>query len=283
VQTATIPRPVRLSGSAGKPLRRPVLEAVARFVFGPPSFDARAQHDHEEQVLATLRGQEGAIAPADVMRLTGLDRRGAEALLCAAVARFGGQIEAVGTAVVYRLSPRRWGSRPALPAAWERPLMAPPVTGNSGRMDLLLAAANLVLLAASLSALGELMLAGRWWGLALLPLLTSLLTFALPLARLFGRPAERRLIAREQGRLRLLRAVLERPAGGALQAYWLSHAWIEATGRPITPRALAEEMHALGGEPDVDGEARLLFRFPDLDHEARALAAERRPVRRRTA
>jgi hypothetical protein len=74
--------------------------------------------------------------------------------------------------------------------------------------------------------------------------------------------------------------VRERPAGGALQAYWLSHAWIEAAGHAIPPAALAEELRAFGGEADVDAQARLQFQFPDLDREARALAAERRPSRR---
>jgi hypothetical protein len=270
---------VRLRGSAHKPAGRPLSEALSRFLFGPePQDDPIAD---EERVLAMLRGQEGALAPADVMRLTGLDRGRAEALLCRAIARHGGGVEVVGAAVVYRLKPRPWGSRPTLPPVWERPLDSPAVTGNSPRTDLALALVNLVVLAASAAALVQLMASGGWWGIALVPLGLSLMTFALPIARLFARRAEQRRIAREAGRRRLLRAVIERPAGGALQAYWLSHVWIEAAGHPISPSQLAAEMYAMGGEPDVDAEARLMFRFPDLDHEGRALAAERRALRAR--
>jgi hypothetical protein len=266
---------IRLRGSAQRAARRPLAEALSRFLFGPPAAEPGID---EERVVGMLRGQEGAVAPADVMRVTGLDRVRAEALLCRGIARHGGQIDVVGAAVVYRLRPRRWGSWPALSPVWERPLAAPAVTGTQRRTDLMLALANVILLAASTAAFARL-ISGGWWAIAAAPLALSLVTLALPLARLLGRRAERRRVAHDRGRRRLLRAVLERPAGGALQAYWLSHVWIEAAGRPIAPAALANEMYTLGGEPDVDAEARLQFRFPDLDHEARALAAERRPLR----
>lgn len=250
-----------------------MFEAVSRFLVGPPPGDDPA--GDEERVLATLRGQQGALTPAHVMRLSGLDRSRAEALLCRAIARHGGRIEAAGTAVIYRLAPPPRGARPVLPPVWDRPLAVPPITGNRRRTDLMLTLLNLIVLAASAAALGQLATAGGWWGIAVLPLGLSLLTCALPLARLLGRRSEQMRIAREIGRRRLLQAVLERPAGSALQAYWLSHAFIEAAGHSIAPSALAREMQALGGESDIDAGSRLLFRFPDLDHEARALAAER--------
>jgi hypothetical protein len=265
---------VRPRGSAQKPVRRPVCEAVSRFLLGPPPADDPSAD--ENRVVASLRSQPGAVAPAHVMRLTGLDRSRSEALLCRAIARDGGQIEASGTAVVYRLEPQPGGPRSPLPPVWTRPLAVPAITGNGRRTDLVLTLLTFALLVVSAAALGQLVAAGGWWGIALPPLGLSLLTCALPLARLFGRRSEKRRIAREIGRRRLLQAVLERPAGGALQAYWLSHAWIEAAGHAIGPAALAREMQALGGEADVDAESRLLFRFPDFDHEARALAAERR-------
>jgi hypothetical protein len=271
--------PVRLRGSAHRASRHRLSEALSRFIFGPPPGPDPAAE--EERVCARLRGEEGAVVPADVMRLTGLDRVAAEALLCRAIARHGGFIDVDGAAVVYRLSGR--GSRPApsLPAVWEQPLAPSAVTGNRPRTDATLALLNLILLVISAAAFGRLMAIGVWWAAALFPLALSLATFALPLARVFGRGAERRWIARETGRRRLLRAVLARPAGAGLQAYWLSHVWIEAAGHPIAPAALVAEMRAMGGEPDLDAQARLLFRFPDLDYEARALAAARRPARAR--
>jgi hypothetical protein len=275
VNPPPIPSDVRRRGSAKRPRRRPFSLALGRFTARP----APAPAVDEEQLFAALRGQGGAVAPADVMRATGLDRAAAEALLCRALARHGGQIEVIDGAVVYRLRPLPSATRTSLTPVWERPLTSA-LPGNRRRTDLVLAMLNLLLLVASSAALGELLGASGWWGMALAPLGISLLGFLLPLARLAGRRAEQRRVAREAGRRRLLRAVIQRPAGAALQAYWLSHAWIEAAGHPIAPAALTDEMQALGGEADLDGDARLLFRFPDLDYEARALAAERRQSRR---
>jgi hypothetical protein len=275
VNPPPIPLEARRRGSAQRPRRRLFSQALDRFTSAPPPLV------DEERLFAALRAQGGAVAPADVMRATGLDRAGAEALLCRALARHGGQIEVVEGAVVYRLRPLPWATRPKLAAIWERPLTAPLLSAQRRRTDLALALLNLFLLVASSAALGQLLGASGWWGMAMAPLGISLIGFLMPLARLVGRRAEQRRVAQEAGRRRLLRAVLERPAGGALQAYWLSHAWIQAAGHAIAPAALTHEMNALGGEADIDGDARLLFRFPDLDHEARALAAERR--RSRTA
>jgi hypothetical protein len=277
VNPPPIPSDVRRR-SAKRPRRRLFSQAVSRFTSGPAP---AAPPIDEEQLFTALRARRGAVAPADVMRATGLDRAGAEALLCRALARHGGQIEVVDGAVVYRLRPLPWATGTPLTPIWERPLTVP-MTGNRRRTDLVLALLNLLLLVASSAALGELVGASGWWGMALAPLGISLLGFLLPLARLAGRRAEQRRIAREAGRRRLLRAVIERPAGAALQAYWLSHAWIQAAGHAIAPAALTDEMQALGGEADLDGDARLLFRFPDLDYEARALAAERRQPRRKS-
>src|SRR5437773_1289472 len=103
-------RHVRRRGSAQRPARRPLAEALARFVFGPPDATPDPALE-EERLFAVLRGQRGAVAPADVMRATGLDRAGAEALLCRALARHGGRLEVIDGAVVYRLRPLAWGSR----------------------------------------------------------------------------------------------------------------------------------------------------------------------------
>jgi hypothetical protein len=99
----------------------------------------------------------------------------------------------------------------------------------------------------------------------------AVFVLAMPLARVLRRRAHLDEVAAENGRRALLRAVLVRPPGRALGAHALSHAWIAASGRSVGQRRLFDEVLALGGEPDVDSKARLYFRFPDLDHEARAL------------
>ena len=85
-------------------------------------------------------------------------------------------------------------------------------------------------------------------------------------------------VAAENGRRALFRAVLQRRTGSTLGAHALSHAWVAGSGRVIPRGRLFDEVLALGGEPDVDGQARLYFRFPDLDHEVRALMTLRSSV-----
>jgi hypothetical protein len=56
----------------------------------------------------------------------------------------------------------------------------------------------------------------------------------------------------------------------------LRRAW-SAAGAPSTSEdKLTEEIRRLGGEPDVDGDGKVVYRFPDLARETRALAAARR-------
>jgi hypothetical protein len=242
--------------------------AVGRFVFGPQVVRERALD--EARMLDAIAEIGGLVTPAHVVRIFGVGRARAEQLLCRAVARQGGSVEELDGAVVYRLpSPE---SPATLAPVWRRRLAGPPVTGNKAIVDATLVMLIFTVLMVSALALAS---AEEWWTAALVPLCASTLALVLPLSRVVGRATEERRISRENGHRRLVRAVVERPAGAPLSAHWLSHVWVESSGHPIAARALTEEMRALGGEPDVDGEARLMFRFPDLDHEARAVARHR--------
>jgi hypothetical protein len=97
----------------------------------------------------------------------------------------------------------------------------------------------------------------------------------LPLGRVLSQRARLGAVAALNARRGLLRAVIQRAPGAVLSAHALSHVWIAAGGRPIPPRALFFEVAAMGGEPDADDAGHLVFRFQDLDCEARALAALR--------
>jgi hypothetical protein len=263
--------PLRLRAAARGSARRPAprrQSALGRFVFGPEV--VRERVIDEDRMVEAIAEMGGLVAPAHVIRSFGVGRARAETLLCRAVARQGGTVDELDGAVVYRLPTVE--APATLPPIWRRRLVGPPVTGNRAAVD-----ATLILLIFTVLVVSALAMSGaqEWWTAALAPLAASTLALVLPLARLLGRAAEQRRICRENGRRRLIRAVVERPAGGALSAHWLSHVWVEAAGHAIKPAALIHEMRTLGGEPDVDAEARLLFRFIDLDHEARALTAQR--------
>src|SRR5688572_6218695 len=74
------------------------LAPVACYLFGPSSpAGLRSQ-----SLLAEIDRLDGLVVPADIMRVTGLDRADSEALLCKLAARHGGDVGVVGTAVLYR-------------------------------------------------------------------------------------------------------------------------------------------------------------------------------------
>jgi hypothetical protein len=261
---------VRTGGVAHRGTDDSLGAAVGRYLFGPP-IPASAH----SPVLAEIERLGGVVAPADVMRVTGLDRPAAESLLCRLAARHDGDVAVAGEAVVYRfpIRPRR---RLAATPVWQQRREPEPLTGNERAVDLALLCFNLAVLVVSASIILLTLSVSSWApAIALVPFQLAVLALSQPAARLFGRRAHLARVSAENGRRALLQAVLERSAGEPLGAHALSHVWICAAGRAITPRQLTDELSALGGEPDIDDEARLQFRFPDLDHEARALSALR--------
>jgi hypothetical protein len=252
---------------------------VGRYLFGPRTPPALTG----DALLAEIDRLGGLVVPADIMRVTGLGRAESEALLCKLAARHGGDVGAVGTAVMYRFptlvphAPRLLANRSIPPAIWDRPRSPVALTGNDPSLDFVLLLTNLLAVAASALWVMLTVWAAPWIpSLGVLVLSLSLFALALPVARALNRGSQIARLAAENGRRGVVRAVLQRRPGAALSAHALSHAWVSAAGRAVTSRRLMDEVQALGGEPDVDAEARLHFRFPDLDHEARALNDLRR-------
>jgi len=114
--------------------------------------------------------------------------------------------------------------------------------------------------------------------LGVVPLLFSALLFLVPVGRALVRPLKQRRQTEERGRLAVLRAVLERVRGKQpVTDGVVAEAWRSATGRPAEPKRLDRALVALGGDVDIeagDG-AQTRWRFPDLETEAAAVAAER--------
>jgi hypothetical protein len=249
--------------------------AIARYLFGPaPTVELGA-----ETLLAEIRRLGGLVVAADVMRVTGLSRARAEGLLCRLLARQGGDVE-VGLAggVLYRFADVAGRARVPGPI-WNQPLRSAPITGNETAVDLVLVFINLLLLALSGTALARTWSHMAWRPvLVLVPFLLSALALVLPLCRLHGRRARAQEAAVENGRRGLLRAVLERPVGAPLGAHALSHAWAASSGQAIRAPQLIDEVRALGGELDVDEQARLQFRFVTLDEELSSLVENRAEI-----
>ncbi len=282
----------------------PFYEKVNRFFFGPtpPPPDPRAM---ERKIVAELRAQKGRIGLADVMRVTGLPRHQADPLMARLMLDYDGDVSVSedGGITYHFESMRRTADAtgpssrpdPRPPAAWEEPKALPPLTGNSGGSNFLIAALNgfnlvmsLVAISANLTLsklpylfsripLDALPYAGTPIALGVVPLVFSILLFVVPIARAGTRPLKARKLAEEKGRLAVLRTVvtnISRKAPVTDRA--LVDAWKNATGEEPASREVTRRVVELGGDAEADeqtGEVR--YRFVDLETEARALEAER--------
>ncbi len=211
----------------------------------------------------------------------------------------------------------------AVAPIWTKAVTAPPLTGNPSSSNWLFGALNGFNLATSgyvlangltFERIGQLLSArladdpatataaamadvssGTPLVLGAIPFVFSAALFALPLARWLRQPARVRKAARENARRALLRSVLERlsrPASPAttatevaIEARTLSDVWRQATGRAPDEAELTGAVRSWGGEPDVDEQGLLVYRFADLAREARALQTDRRlaPIGERDA
>jgi hypothetical protein len=279
----------------------PFYEKVNRFVFGPepPPEDPRAT---EQRVVQEIRRLRGRIGLSDVMRLTGMSREAAEPFLARLMLDYDGEVDVSDDGgITYRFEAVRKTAQdevklpPKTPALLEQ-LKMPPLTGNSGGSNFLIAALNGFNLVASLIALSlgvtiadvfnlinglPLTADGLALVLGLIPAAFSAWLFALPIWRAIRRPAKRKELNRESGRRSVMRKVLDKLAvdddpetpfsEGELKA-----AWKAAAGEAPSDKQLSRAVVELGGDLDIDDSSgRAQYRFRDLEAEVAALEAER--------
>jgi hypothetical protein len=279
----------------------PFYEKVNRFFFGPtlPKPDPRAA---ERAILTELRADKGRIGLADVMRVTGLTRGEADPLMAKLMLDYGGDVAvSEDGGLVYRFEAMRLttdvtGPLPRPKAAWEALPTLPPLTGNSTESNLLIAALNsfniimsLVALDANLTLaklpylflkhipLARLPYDGTPIVLGLVPLCFSLAIFLLPIGRAALRPLKQARVARERGRLGVLREVLTNvEKRSEVTDAGLERAYARAAGVAPKPGEISSRVAELGADVAVEGEqGRVRYRFADLETEAEALEAER--------
>lgn len=295
--------PARAGRRRSKADETPFYEKVNRFFFGPqiPPPDPRAE---ERRLLAEIRAQRGRIGLADVMRVTGLPRSEADPLMSRLMLDYDGTVEVTEEGgIVYRFEALRKTADEAPPnrprPIWERVKRLVPFTGNELGSDLLIAGLNGFNLIMSFYALSNHITfeklqflfekamyhgpalgrpieppAGTAIALGLIPFFFSLALFALPVGRYLLRPMKERRIARENGRRAMLREILENAGHGEVTDDAVRAAWKQAAGEEPDPREITRQVAALGGDVDMES-GKVRYRFPDLEAEARALAAER--------
>ncbi|TPV95736.1 MAG: hypothetical protein B7733_08460 [Myxococcales bacterium FL481] len=286
----------------------PFYEKVNRFVFGPP----RRPPDPLEQrrgLIAEIRHQHGRVGIGDVMRVTGLPRGEADALMSKLMIDLDGEVSVTDDgAIVYTFRDLRRTAALAPAPSTPRPVpyyqhqaALAPVTGNPTGSNVLFAALNGFNLVASATALANgLTLERLNWlltniaadtlatagagpeGLAVLfgviPLVFSLALFVLPLARVLRRPAQRARIAAENGRRRLAALVLAE-AETSYPADKIEEAFAAGAGRQATQRELLDAVWSLGGQYDLNPDGEPVYRFEPLATEQRALVGLREEAR----
>ncbi|MBX3264180.1 MAG: hypothetical protein KF782_31200 [Labilithrix sp.] len=276
-------------------------EKVNRFVFGPraPAEDPLAAR---ARVLEEIRAQRGRIGLADVMRVTGLPRSEADSLMARLMLDHEGTVDvSEGGGIVYTFEALRRTAdgggaaasrRPR--AAWERVRELPPLTGNPTGSNVMIALLNGFNLLVSVWAirnnvtLSNLALlfdrerppALPYDGLPLvlgaIPLVFSVVLFALPVLRALYRTRQQKRADEEHARLAVLREVVTRSSRREPIADEALRAAVRvATGEEPTSKDITRRVVELGGDVDVGPEGEVRYRFADLEADAEALELER--------
>lgn len=280
----------------------PFYEKVNRFVFGPPKPKADPQAQRAA-ILRAIRAGKGRIGLGDVMRVTGLPRAAADPLMARLMLDHEGTVEVTDNGgIVYTFAGLRrtagedgaFTDRPA----WERPPGLLPLTGNPTSSNLGIGALNLFNLLASLFAIGNhltianlvtifttphprgepivLPTEGLPIALGVVPLVFSVVIFALPLLRSALRAREANRVAEERARLGVLREVVTRAtAREPVDDEALKQIVRVATGHEPTSKDITRRVVELGGDVDVGPAGEVRYRFAELEAEAEALEDER--------
>ena len=276
----------------------PFYDKVNRYVFGPPPA-AREPHAMEKKIVAAIRANQGRIGLGDVMRVTGLPREEADPLMAKLMLDYDGDVVVSDEGgISYRFPSMRVtadDSRARAPEpAWTTPPKLPPLTGNPGGSNLLITMLNGFNLLMAFWALGANLTVAKIFAvmqgiplvklpydgvpivLGVVPLVMSLLLFALPLVRAAIRPLKEKRVARERARLAVLREVITATSSKQpVDEERVARAWSEATGEKPDDKAIVHEVVRLGGDVENDAQGRVRYRFVDLETEAAALEEER--------
>ncbi len=279
-------------------------------MFGPPPAVIDPLLD-AKKALVEIRRQQGRVAPADIMRVTGGSREAAERTLLRLVADHEGEITVSDEgAILYEFPGLRstvddtHAAGTAVSASiWDKLAVPPPLTGNSAAFNTLFTFINGFNLAASGVVLAQgltierliALVAGMGvedapplpppdgvpLALGLVPFVFSAALFALPVLRALGRRATAARVARDNH----ARLLLKRLLAGSEQERRFQFTRSELAdacaigGRRPGEADIERAVRALGGSVDIDHDGKLVYTFDNLAREhaavrtARALAS----------
>ncbi|HEY2902319.1 MAG TPA: hypothetical protein VGL59_17185 [Polyangia bacterium] len=262
-----------------RPRQPPFYKSVFAFVFGPPLPPVDPLRD-EKELLSFIRGNDGRIAAADLVRLMGWDFARAEEEVTRLMVDYDGEPAVTDDGVVLYVFKdlRKTGGadigdrllRPRL--AWERLEAEPVLTGNSPDRNTVIGLFNAFNLSAPLwvvpmfEAKFRISLASWDFLLRDFPLAFSSVFFGVPFVRwLKARLGRRRRAAANQRR-----SLLQRIFASLAPRRREDLAPTKELGA-----ALDKELVALGGDVEPDEDGRLNYQFPRIKQELEAVAQAR--------
>ena len=213
-------RPVQKSD---KPKKR-FYQSVFDFVFGPKTAPVDPR-ESDKRLLAYLRDHKGRVTAAELTALTGISLAASEEELTRLMVEYDGEVEVAGDGtllyVFEGVLPSATSAGTWWTYAWDKADPVPPLTGNTGGTDAVIAGFSGFNLLASFTIgpafLQRIHLTGdptATFLVTLFPLMFSAIFFAVPAARWVVR--QRALSKRERRQLRreLLREIWAQPAEG---------------------------------------------------------------------
>jgi hypothetical protein len=265
---------------------------VFAFIFGP-SERRPDEFADERELLAFVRAREGVIAPAEIIAQTGWPSSMADQESTRLVARYGGDVEIENGQVLYTFAELMASTQPDLdtcpPPCWERLETPVDLTGNSARVDWVIAGVNayVLLVATVLMLLGfanqlDTNLSVPWLGHWLIqaPILYSVTAFLIWGLRRewLARPENEQRAQRNLRRLLLREAFHNRNPEPAALAGELAKSLTPITAAAV--ERMAESMAIeLGARIDPGDDGRLHFSWQSL-LDSQAAATVRRSGRR---
>jgi hypothetical protein len=272
----------------------PFYKKVFAFVFGPDQPKVtRKQLDLD--TLRFIRARKGVVTTPELVQLTALPLPEAEEEMGRLLGSYGGEaVVSPEGALAYGfpdiMTSAHGPVRAREPApAWMRLEHPNELTGNSGGANAAVVGINAFnLLAASTAPwfiFPRLGIGGPWAfvGLVVIPIVFSLLFFAVPGLRMIGVKRENRRRARRNVRRVLLGLVYQdalKRGRGVTEDEAVAHVTRLLTGRSGTEREITAELHTLAAEFDADivvgPNGETVYRFTKL----RAEVAEGERMRR---
>ena len=262
--------------------------SIYDFVFGPPRVETDNRANARE-LAAFVRLHQGLICIEEVQAMTGMSRSEAGNFLTECLANFNGKADVSASATLYADFEDLVRGKIKTQAGevvyyWDEYEAPYELTGNTAGKNALIILMNVFNLGFATYVLANgLGSETPWWvhlSLGWLPLLYSLVFFALPIFRYWvNLPSERKRYERNV-RKRLYKVIFQEHTAMVSEAKLIEVANAKRTteeplNQALVNKIMREVIDDLGGEAELDANNELIYRFDNLDRALQDVEALR--------